>query len=105
MLIAVLVNLVAGEILDIRSDDPQKHEFLKHHRDSLQRLDLSDTPPITRKVLGSVRRSRLTPHANPQKGEKNGGLFVSGWMRRIERISGMGGGKEDWMDIQIVSKL
>ena len=38
-----------------------KQIFLKHQHNSLVKIDLSDTPPITRRVLGSVRRSRKTP--------------------------------------------
>jgi len=69
---------LAGEILDIRTD-AHTQVFLKHHRDSFRKIDFSDTPPVARKVFGSMRRSRQTPDVNPhhpgEKGEGRGRLL------------------------------
>ena len=82
--LVILLSMHAGEILDIRTD-AQTQLFLKHHRDSLKRIDFSDTPPVARKVFGSMRRSRQTPgaEANPHPGES---WERKGQGRRLERV-------------------
>ncbi len=85
--LAVFVG--AGEVLDIPSDDPHRRVFLKHHRDSLRRIELSDTPPVARKVYGSIRRSRLTPRSNSLS-EMCEGWVGGGGVGKRERGGGSG---------------
>lgn len=65
-----LFAVFTGEILDIPDANLTKQVFLKHRKNDHLRVEASQTQ-VTRKVYGSVRRSRKTP---PLKHRRSSGI-------------------------------
>ena len=71
-----LRQFLAGEIFDLDLTKPaKKKNFLQHQRNSFIRIEPSKAH-LTRRALGSVRRSRMTPPLKNRRsihGEMDGG--------------------------------
>ena len=70
--------LFAGEVLDLDLT-PTKIVFLKHQRNSFIKVGINETKAtghLTRKLLGSIRRSRMTPPLKSRHSLRGRALLV-----------------------------